>query len=418
MADGVVADVGATADVAARWPGAALEDLGDVVLAPGFVDAHAHLEWALLGGLVPGAAGFGAWLGGLLARIGSLPPGHHGRAARLAAVRALLAGTTTVADSGPTGAGAAALTASGQRGVVHLEVFGADPALAAERVAGLAERVAAAEAAAGPRVAVGVSPHAPYSAGPALWEALARDPGLAPRPWATHLAESPDEERVLAAGDGPIADAVARAGVRPAVWPAPAGASPVARLTAHGALRRGLVAAHAVRLAPGDAAALAGAGVGVAHCPRSNAHLRCGRMPLAALVAAGVPVGLGTDSPASGGDYDLRAEARACALVHAAEGGTPPPARALLELITRGAADVLGRPDLGRIVPGARADLVAVRPPPEALPGDPHTAVLDGRTRVEAVWVDGERLVREGEPTRVDRHEAETAAAEARRVLC
>ena len=56
----------------------------------------------------------------------------------------------------------------------------------------------------------------------------------------------------------------------------------------------------------------------MAHCPRSNVHLHCGRAPLEALRDAGARVGLGTDSPASGGDYDLRAEARAARDLQAA----------------------------------------------------------------------------------------------------
>ena len=105
------------------------------------------------------------------------------------------------------------------------------------------------------------------------------------------------------------------------------------------------------------------AGVGVAHCPRSNAHLRCGRPPLAALREAGVPVGLGTDSPASGGDYDLRAEARACADAHG--DAAPLAAGELLRLATLGGAEALGLAgQVGTLEPGKRADLVAITPPP------------------------------------------------------
>src|SRR5207248_462555 len=107
-----------------------------------------------------------------------------------------------------------------------------------------------------------------------------------------------------------------RLGFPPPRWPGEGG--PIARLAAAGALRRDMVVAHCVQLEPGDAERLASSGVGVAHCPQSNAALGCGRAPLEQLAAAGVPVGLGTDSPASAGPYDVRAEARACALVHGA----------------------------------------------------------------------------------------------------
>src|SRR6202008_2122738 len=86
----------------------------------------------------------------------------------------------------------------------------------------------------------------------------------------------------------------------------------------------------------------AAAGVGVAHCPQSNGRLACGAAPLALLRAAGVRVGLGTDSPASAGRYDIRAEARACALVQAGAGRQPPGAEEQVRMATSGGSEVVG----------------------------------------------------------------------------
>jgi cytosine/adenosine deaminase-related metal-dependent hydrolase len=413
---GRILEVGPADDLARRHPDAQARDLGEALLLPGLVDAHCHLEWSLLEGLLP-PQGFAAWLSALLPLRGRLGPADHRAAARLGALRALRAGTTTLADSGPAGAGAAAATQAGLRAGVHLEAFG-DPTgpRAAEAAEALAERVAALDREAGPRVRVGVSPHAPYSAGPGLWSALSSHPGLAGRPVATHLAESPGEARAIAAGEGPLAQALAGAGLRAARWDGPAGAGPVERLAAAGALAPGLVAAHCVQLAGGDPERLAAAGVGVAHCPRSNAHLRCGRMPLAELRAAGVPVGLGTDSPASGGDYDPRAEARACAAAHRDEAPLDPVT--LLRLITLDAARVLRMADVvGSLEAGKRADLLALRPPPGAA-GEPHELALRPEARVELVAVEGEVLLESGRLSRVDPSEVETAAAGARERLC
>lgn len=164
---------------------------------------------------------------------------------------------------------------------------------------------------------------------------------------------------------------------------------------------------------------LAGAGVGVAHCPRSNAYLGCGRAPIAALAAAGVPVGLGSDSPASGGSYDLRAEARATALLAAGEGQPAPSAAELVRLATLGGAGVLGRDgEIGSLEPGKHADLVALRPPPGMLGGDPHLALLDPGSRVETVIVGGETLVEGGVHRGLDRERVLARAREAREGLC
>jgi 5-methylthioadenosine/S-adenosylhomocysteine deaminase len=190
-------------------------------------------------------------------------------------------------------------------------------------------------------------------------------------------------------------------------------------MAAGGALRDGLVGAHCVRLAPGDPALLAAAGVRVAHCPVSNARLGCGRMPLEALDAAGVTVGLGTDSPGSAGAYDVRAEARACEVLHGAT-GAPPSAARLVEMATLGGARALGLgAETGSITPGKWADLVAVLPAPGAgLTGDPHEALLRADSRVEHSWVAGERTLRDGAPCTLDAVRIEVVAGEARRILC
>ena len=135
-------------------------DLGEAILAPGFVDAHAHLEWSLMDGVLPSQP-FAAWLGRLLGLRGRMEPEDHLVAARHGALRALRAGTTTLADSGPTGAGVIAMAEAGC-GPVHLEAFGREEGEEARVLAaGVADRVAALAAAADPRNVVGLSPPPP-----------------------------------------------------------------------------------------------------------------------------------------------------------------------------------------------------------------------------------------------------------------
>jgi 5-methylthioadenosine/S-adenosylhomocysteine deaminase len=339
-------------------------------------------------------------------------PDDHAAAALLGALRCMEHGTTTVADSGPTGAGAAALRAAGLRGIVHVEAFGRlHGAEARNAASGIARRVLDLDEEAGPLVRVGVSPHAPYTVGPAFWTALAADPDLGRRPWATHLAESPDESRLLAAGDGPLADLFAARGATPGRWPGDGG--PVARLHDGGGLRPGLIAAHCVQLDPDDPVRLRDAGVAVAHCPVSNRRLDCGRFPIELLRGSGVPVGLGTDSPASGGDYDIRAEARACGEAH--RGVAPLGSDDLLALATLGGAEALGLADaIGTIEPGKRADLVAVMPPSGLDLTDPCAAALHADGGVALVMVDGVTVLEAGTPVALDWATILARAVEAR----
>jgi 5-methylthioadenosine/S-adenosylhomocysteine deaminase len=415
---GEIVAVGPAAEVAAAHPDLAERDLGEAILLPGLVDAHCHLEWSITGAVLPPGR-FATWLGGFLPMRARMGREDHRAAALLGALRALEAGTTTLADSGPTGAGAAALRRAGLRGLVHLEAFGRQEGReAADAARAHAERVAALDDDAGPLVRVGVSPHAPYTVGPGLWRALAEHPDLGGRPFATHLAESPEETRLLERGDGPLADVFRAAGMTPARWPGD-GPSVVGRLASAGALAPGLIAAHCVQVRPEDAEALAGGGVGVAHCPQSNAWLRCGRAPLGVLRAAGVRLGLGTDSPASAGPYDLRGEARGCALVHGAAGEPAPGAAELLALATLGGASALGLDRLvGSLEPGKRCDLVAVEPAAGTEPGDPSAAALEPGARVRVVVVEGRVVLDDGGPVDLDRTAVTTAATEARARLC
>ncbi|HTI34283.1 MAG TPA: amidohydrolase family protein, partial [Miltoncostaea sp.] len=148
--EGRIADVGPAARLAPAHPDLPVEDLGARILLPGFVDAHCHLEWSLLDGLLPPEP-FGPWLGNMLALRLRMGPNDHVAAARSGALRALRAGTTTLADSGPTGAGASAVTELGLRGLVHLEAFGREEGdEAAEAAASYEARLPELDAAAGP----------------------------------------------------------------------------------------------------------------------------------------------------------------------------------------------------------------------------------------------------------------------------
>ena len=194
-----------------------LIDLGEAVLLPGLVDTHCHLEWSLMDGLIPDQS-FARWLGAFLPIRDRMDPEDPLIAARWAALQALTAGTTTLADSGPTGVGVRALVESGQRGIVHLEAFGNQRGDAAQQHAHqIAGRVGDLAAGANARVRVGVSPHAPYSVGPEVWRALVAHPELAKLPVATHLAESYAEFRAISAGEGALAALFRRMG-----WGGPA----------------------------------------------------------------------------------------------------------------------------------------------------------------------------------------------------
>ena len=83
------------------------------------------------------------------------------------------------------------------------------------------------------------------------------------------------------------------------------GRSPIEVLRDTGLLGSGTVLAHGVHLDAADIALVASSGATVSHCPASNQKLASGFAPIPALLAAGVPVALGTDGAASANDLDM-----------------------------------------------------------------------------------------------------------------
>jgi 5-methylthioadenosine/S-adenosylhomocysteine deaminase len=133
-----------------------------------------------------------------------------------------------------------------------------------------------------------------------------------------------------------------------------------------------------------------------------------------ALLASGVRLGLGTDSPASAGAYDVRAEARAAAREAEAAGVAAPGAAALVRMATLGGAEALGcEREVGSLEPGKRCDLVAVTLL-EGADDDPYAAALDARSPVETVVIDGVERVRRGVSVELDVEAVERAARDAR----
>jgi 5-methylthioadenosine/S-adenosylhomocysteine deaminase len=373
--DGRIAGVGSAADLGAgeAFPGC--------VILPGFVNCHSHLEYAVYAGFGDGLP-FSSWIG-LHVRRKSLLDLDDMRAIAIDGAHACMrSGITTVGDCSFSGAAADAAAQAGLRAIVFLEVFGRDKT-ALDRFDELHGRVAHL---ASERLALGVSPHAPYTCTLELYEACVRL-GL---PTATHLAESVAEREFLVDGSGD--------------WSAfaemlvpPSGTTGIRMLAGAGLLGPSLIAAHCVYVEDDEIALLAEHDVGVAHCPRSNGILGCGIAPLGRLLDAGIPVGIATDSPASTPSFDLFEELRTAIVAARARERRPDAlsTHRALELATLGGARVLGLDaDVGSLVPGKWADLavVSLDDSPLSPVEDPVVAAVLGGSpdRVAATLVGGE----------------------------
>jgi cytosine/adenosine deaminase-related metal-dependent hydrolase len=356
---GVIAAVGPAATLGV--PGDALEtDLGDAILLPGLVNAHAHPELAGMRGLIEDLP-FHEWIPALRrARDRArLSAADHLAAARWTCVESIAAGITAMGATEDSGAALDALREAGLRGVVYREVFGPAPASAAAALQELRAKVADMRARETDLVRSGISPHAPYTVSDELFRLAAAWAITENLPMAVHAAEAEVEQMLVTSGTGPFAAGLRTRGIATP----PRARSTVALLEATGVLAVRPLLIHCVRVDAEDIRMISDSGAAVAHCPVANARLGHGVAPVLDLLESGACVALGTDSVASNNRIDLLEEGRTAQLMQRARstsaGALPPDT--LLRLATLDGARALGMDArVGSLEPGKDADLCAV----------------------------------------------------------
>ena len=187
--------------------------------------------------------------------------------------------------------------------------------------------------------------------------------------------------------------------------------------------------AHCVYVNKEEVKVFAKHGCGVAHCPTSNMRLFSGIAPIREFLENNVKVGLGVDGSASNDGSHLLEEARQAMLVARVRAGLEGAslsgqahwimsARQVLEIATRGGADVLGRTDIGSLEVGKCADLIAFNLNRLDLAGglhDPLAAlVFCSPQKVDYNIVQGKMIVKDGNittldlPTQIEKHNQAT----------
>ena len=364
-------------------PGAV--DLGRVVLLPGLVNAHTHLELSYLHQRIPPAESFGRWVRTVMTSRRAYPDPADARIleparAAIAAMRA--SGTSLVGDVSNTLVTTPLLHEAGMPAQVFHELTGFTEQEPQARVRTARAAADAAAAAASPDIRVSVAPHAPYSVSSGLFQAIRGDIDAHPGAVSTvHLGENPEEVELLREGTGEIRTVLEELGRWPADW-RPPGSSPVTYLSDLGFLDARTLVVHGVQFQGEDLARLRAIGATLVSCPRSNVYVGVGSPPLEAFYAMDVDVAFGTDSLASVADLDMfaeRAEARRIA--------PRVPARRLLESATLVGARALGfDADFGSLETGRRAEVLAVRLPEGVT--DVEEYLVSGVPSGSVAWLD------------------------------
>jgi aminodeoxyfutalosine deaminase len=356
--------------------GGAVEDLGNVAILPGLVNAHTHLELSWLRGRVAPSASMPAWAASLLAlrrRAAPDPPEPIAEAI----VEARASGTCLVGDVTNTFATYEPLIDSALSAAVFREMIG----FSAQDPDGLVRQVSDQIADLSPIAWLrpSIVPHAPYSVSPGLLQAIAH--ATAGTPLSIHLGESAQEIEFLREGTGEWRALLENLGVWNPSWTVPA-CGPVEYLDRLGMVDKHLLAVHGVQFTDAELTRLAAAGATLVTCPRSNRWTGAGIPPIDRFYASGVRVAVGTDSLASVDDLNLFGE-----LAEVRRLAPAVPAARILDSATLAGAVALGfDSELGSIEPGKRAQLLAVRLP--ASVADVEEYLLSGVEPGDLRWLD------------------------------
>jgi cytosine/adenosine deaminase-related metal-dependent hydrolase len=358
------------------FAGGLVEDLGNVAILPGLVNAHTHLELSWMRGRIAPSTSMPAWAGSLLALRRSVSP-EPAEPIVEAIAEARRSGTCLVGDVTNTFATYEPLIDSELSAAIFREVLGfsaPDPdAVVAAVTAEIADLTPIAW------LRASIVPHAPYSVSPALLEAIAR--WSTGKPLSIHLGESAQEIEFLREGTGEWRALLETLGVWNPSWAAPA-CGPVEYLDRLGMVDERLLAVHGVHVTDAELARLAAAGATVVTCPRSNRWTGAGAAPVDRFYASGVRVAVGTDSLASVDDLNLFAE-----LADVRRLAPAVPAARILESATLAGAAALGfDSELGSLEPGKRAQLLAVRLPADV--ADVEQYLVSGIEPSDVRWLD------------------------------
>jgi cytosine/adenosine deaminase-related metal-dependent hydrolase len=361
-------------------------DLGEVILMPGLVNAHCHLDYTDMAGAIPPPKTFTDWIAAITAHKASWSYSDYAQSWLRGAHQLLKTGTTTVADiEAMPDLLPEVWDATPLRVFSFLEMTGIKSRRPPKDI--LREAVGKIASLRHPRDRALLSPHAPYSTLPELLQLTAKL--IRKRNWRAciHVAESAQEFEMFQNARGEMHDWLARnerdhsdCGL----------GSPVAHLARQKLLGENVLAIHANCLARGDAALLGKNRTHVVHCPRSHDYFNHPRFERTRLAAAGVNLCLGTDSLATTRkmgkakpELDLFAEMRMLANTDK----TVSPAE-ILQMATVNGARALGLAGkIGELAGNSFADLIAI--PFAGKISQAHEALLHQTGNVAASMIEG-----------------------------
>ena len=357
-------------------------DWGSAVIMPGLINAHTHLELTSLHNQLTQFSSFTNWIFQLISRRYSWTSEDFLASTKEGARLSLSSGTTLVGDITASGSGWEAANENLRR-VVFEETIALSSSQADQALSQLNESLE--KIGRNPLLKHGVSPHAPYSVSPELFQRtaqLARDKRML---LATHAAETRAELEFLQEGTGEFREFLEAAGVLPDDW-APPKLPPILYLDSLGVLGKSCLLIHCNYLDQKSISRISAARSSVVYCPRSHAFFGHEQHPIRQLLDSGVNVALGTDSLASNNSLSMLDEMRFLYKNHKdikiAE---------IFRAATLGGATALDFDGtLGLLKPGYHADMTVLQLPESLKAGQLIGQVLEGAGECIGTVVEGQ----------------------------
>lgn len=387
--NGLIMAVGKLTDLRKKYS-APIHEFPDAVLMPGLVNAHTHLEltnfptWLADSSIDRPFNSFVDWILQVIHVKRQIDPDELGKSLLEGFRLSIENGTTMVGDILSERQLIPLYKNSQVSGRVFLEFIGQDQARYKPLLDSIDHDIGLLPG----HFLPGISPHAPFTVSAALLQSLLSAARTIKVPLAIHLSESTEERSFYHDTTGSIAEILYPFAGWGECLPASMVTTSTGWLDLYSAISADLLAVHGVQLSSADIRLLKKKRASVVLAPRSNHKLAVGKAPVKALLQAGIPLSLGTDSLASNDSLSLWDEMRF--LLDAFPQSFSP--LDAVRLATIGGARAIQRDhEAGTLEPGKLADFIIMETGNKAT-AENICEQLIGDSKVHGVWIGGEKV--------------------------
>lgn len=378
--------IGTLKELTDKYPDADVHYAGKhTILYPGFINTHVHLEFsANTTALKYGE--FMPWLDSVIEKRDNLLHRCDNTLMKKKTEEMLSSGVTTFGAISSFGAELEVCSTIPQRVIFFNELIGSNAAYADVLYNDFLERIKVSQnCAESERIIPAIAIHSPYSVHPVILQRaiqVAKENNL---PLSAHFLESKAEREWLEDGNG---------GFKAFFEKYFNTSTPVTTIKEfmHAFDSYPAHFTHCVQANDEELKHLASKGHSIAHCPRSNRLLGCGRLAIEKVRELQIPMSVATDGLSSNWSLNIFDELRAALMMHHAE-PLEKLSKLLIQSTTSDAAKALGL-NVGSIETGREADFTLITlPDTPASTEDIALQTILHTQKASEVYIGGEKIV-------------------------